>query len=116
MAGLAGVMLIVWHKIDGQEATAGSLIAVSVALFGVTAGSLYQRTFCPRVDLRAAKPRIQTLTNPKARRSTLDLLEPGPGPSAALIATRHAAKQITAVIAKYAIVPSIAEHSIVTAL
>ena len=53
-AGLAGVMLIVWHKIDGQEATAGSLIAVSVALFGVTAGSLYQRTFCSRVDLRAA--------------------------------------------------------------
>ncbi len=31
------------------------------------------------VDLRAAKPRVQTLTNPKARRSTLELLEPGPG-------------------------------------
>ena len=53
-AGLAGVTLIVWHKIDVQEATLGSLIAVSIALFGVTAGSLYQRTFCPRVDLRAA--------------------------------------------------------------
>ena len=53
-AGLAGVTLIVWHKIDVQEATVGSLIAVSVALFGMTAGSLYQRTFCPRVDLRAA--------------------------------------------------------------
>jgi drug/metabolite transporter (DMT)-like permease len=52
--GLAGVTLIVWHKIDVQEATAGSLIAVSIALFGVTAGSLYQRTYCPRVDLRAA--------------------------------------------------------------
>lgn len=53
-AGLAGVTLIVWHKLDVQEATAGALIAVSIALFGVTAGSLYQRTFCPRVDLRAA--------------------------------------------------------------
>ncbi len=52
--GLAGVTLIVWHKIDVQEATLGSLIAVSIALFGVTAGSLYQRAFCPRVDLRAA--------------------------------------------------------------
>lgn len=53
-AGLAGVALIVWHKVDVREATAGSLIAVSIALFGVTAGSLYQRAFCPRVDLRAA--------------------------------------------------------------
>jgi drug/metabolite transporter (DMT)-like permease len=53
-AGLAGVTLIVWHKIDVQEATLGSLIAVTIALFGVTAGSLYQRAFCPRVDLRAA--------------------------------------------------------------
>ena len=51
---LAGVTLIVWHKIDVREATSGSLIAVTVALAGVTAGSLYQRTFCPRVDLRAA--------------------------------------------------------------
>ncbi len=53
-AGLAGVTLIVWHKIDMQEASSGSLIAVCIALFGVTAGSLYQRTYCPRVDLRAA--------------------------------------------------------------
>lgn len=52
--GLAGVALIVWHKIDVREATTGSLIAVSVALFGVTAGALYQRVFCPSVDLRAA--------------------------------------------------------------
>jgi drug/metabolite transporter (DMT)-like permease len=52
--GLAGVALIVWHKIDVREASAGSLIAVSVALVGVTAGALYQRVFCPQVDLRAA--------------------------------------------------------------
>ena len=52
--GLAGVTLIVWHKIDVREATAGALIAVTVSLVGVTAGTLYQRVFCPAVDLRTA--------------------------------------------------------------
>ncbi len=52
--GLAGVTLIVWHKIDIREATLGALIAVTISLAGVTAGTLYQRTFCPAVDLRAA--------------------------------------------------------------
>ena len=52
--GLLGVALVVWHKIDVREATAGSLIAITVSLFGVTAGTLYQRTFCPLVDLRSA--------------------------------------------------------------
>lgn len=54
MVGLAGVALVVWHKVDIREATVGSLIAVSVSLAGVTAGTLYQRTFCPLVDLRSA--------------------------------------------------------------
>lgn len=52
--GLLGVALVVWHKIDVREATVGSLVAVTVALCGVTAGTLYQRAFCPLVDLRAA--------------------------------------------------------------
>ena len=52
--GLAGVALVVWHKIDVREATLGSLIAVLVSLIGVTAATLYQRRYCPRVDLRAA--------------------------------------------------------------
>jgi drug/metabolite transporter (DMT)-like permease len=52
--GLLGVALVVWHKVDVQEAGVGSLVAVSIALAGVTAGTLYQRTFCPLVDLRAA--------------------------------------------------------------
>jgi len=51
---LIGVALVVWHKIDVREATAGSLLAVSISLVGVTAGTLYQRVFCPIVDLRAA--------------------------------------------------------------
>ncbi len=52
--GLAGVTLIVWHKIDVREATLGALIAVTISLAGVTAGTLYQRVYCPVVDLRAA--------------------------------------------------------------
>jgi len=54
IAGLAGVTLIVWHKIDVREASSGSLIAVTISLIGITAGSLYQRAFCADVDLRAA--------------------------------------------------------------
>ena len=52
--GLLGVALVVWHKIDVREATAGSLIAITISLVGVTAGTLYQRAFCPLVDLRSA--------------------------------------------------------------
>lgn len=52
--GLAGVAMIVWHKVDVREATLGSLVAVSVSLAAVTAGTLYQRAYCPLVDLRSA--------------------------------------------------------------
>ena len=52
--GLLGVALVVWHKVDVREATTGSLVAVAISVLGVTAGTLYQRTFCPLVDLRAA--------------------------------------------------------------
>jgi len=54
IVGLGGVLLIVWHKIDVHVATAASLLAVTVGLAGVTAGTLYQRAFCPLVDLRSA--------------------------------------------------------------
>ena len=52
--GLTGVALIVWHKLDVREASAASLVAITVSLVGVTAGTLYQRVFCPLVDLRSA--------------------------------------------------------------
>jgi len=52
--GLAGVALVVWHKVDVHEAMLGSLVAVTVSLAGVTAGTLYQRFYCPLVDLRSA--------------------------------------------------------------
>jgi drug/metabolite transporter (DMT)-like permease len=53
-AGLAGVTLVVWHKIDIREVTAASLFCTVIALGGVTAGTLYQRTFAPAADLKAA--------------------------------------------------------------
>lgn len=52
--GLAGVVLVVWHKIDVREMTIGSLLAVTISLAGITAGTLYQRIFCPLVDLRVS--------------------------------------------------------------
>jgi drug/metabolite transporter (DMT)-like permease len=52
--GLAGVLLIVWHKIDVREMTLGALIALTVSLAGVTAGTLYQRVYCPTVNLYSA--------------------------------------------------------------
>jgi drug/metabolite transporter (DMT)-like permease len=52
--GLAGVVLVVWHKIDIREVTAASLAATLIALTGVTAGTLYQRVFSPNCDLKAA--------------------------------------------------------------
>ncbi|MEK6594241.1 MAG: DMT family transporter [Pseudomonadota bacterium] len=54
MIGLAGVALVVWHKVDIREAPAGSLIAVTISLAAVTVGTLYQRNFCPLIDLRSA--------------------------------------------------------------
>ncbi len=52
--GFSGVLLIVWHKIEVHEMTAVSLLAIVVSLLSITSGTLYQRVFCPRVDLRSS--------------------------------------------------------------
>ncbi|MDB5727301.1 MAG: hypothetical protein JWQ00_506 [Noviherbaspirillum sp.] len=52
--GLAGVMLVVWHKIDVNAVTTASLFAVAISLTSITAGTLYQRTFCKTADLRSS--------------------------------------------------------------
>lgn len=52
--GLAGVALVVWHKIDIREVTLGSLFGTLIALAGVTVAVLYQRKFSPKADLKAA--------------------------------------------------------------
>jgi drug/metabolite transporter (DMT)-like permease len=54
LIGLAGVALVVWHKIDVRAVGAGSVAAVLISLAAITIGTLYQRAFCPTVDLRAA--------------------------------------------------------------
>lgn len=54
LLGLLGVGLVVWHRIDVRAVSAGALIAVCAGLVAITAGTLYQRVFCPTVDLRAA--------------------------------------------------------------
>ena len=49
--GLAGVVLVVAHKVGGGAVIA--LLAPAVlALVGITAGTLYQKRFCPSFDLR----------------------------------------------------------------
>ena len=52
--GLAGVALVVWHKIDIRAIGWASLATVGFSLAAITAGTLYQRVFCPRVDLNGA--------------------------------------------------------------
>ena len=54
VVGLAGVGLVVWHKMDIREVTLGSLLGTLFALAGVTAATLYQRNFSPKADLKAA--------------------------------------------------------------
>ena len=51
MVGLAGVTLLIWHKLDVRDLTLGGLAAVTIALAGVTAGTLYQRAFCRHANL-----------------------------------------------------------------
>jgi drug/metabolite transporter (DMT)-like permease len=52
--GLAGVCLVVWHKVDVRAVSAASLGAVGVSLAAITCGTLYQRVFCPVADLRSS--------------------------------------------------------------
>jgi drug/metabolite transporter (DMT)-like permease len=49
--GLAGVVLVVANKVAGPAAAA-LLVPAVVALAGITAGTLYQKRFCPAFDLR----------------------------------------------------------------
>lgn len=54
VVGLAGVALVVWHKIDVREVTSASLACTVIGVCAVTAATLYQRRFSPRADLKAA--------------------------------------------------------------
>ncbi len=52
--GLIGVMLVVWHKLDAHAIAGPSLLAILFSLTSIVIGSLYQRRFNAKVDLRAA--------------------------------------------------------------
>jgi drug/metabolite transporter (DMT)-like permease len=54
LVGLAGVALVVWHKVDVRAISGAALACVLVSLAAITVGTLYQRAFCPTADLRAA--------------------------------------------------------------
>ena len=56
LVGLAGVALVVWHKVDVRALSPAALGCALFALAAITVGTLYQRAFCPTVDLRAAAP------------------------------------------------------------
>ena len=51
LVGLAGVTLVIWHKLDVRALSVGGLVAVTVGVAGVTAGTLYQRAFCRHANL-----------------------------------------------------------------
>jgi drug/metabolite transporter (DMT)-like permease len=53
--GLGGVVLVVAHKVaasSGGAAVVALLAPALIALAGITAGTLYQKRFCPAFDLR----------------------------------------------------------------
>lgn len=50
--GLVGVILVVAHKVAGAGAVVALLSPAVIALAGITAGTLYQKRFCPAFDLR----------------------------------------------------------------
>ena len=52
--GLAGLTLVVWHKLGGGELTPWKLALVVFALLSITAGTLYQKRFVAPCDVRSA--------------------------------------------------------------
>ena len=52
--GLAGLMLVVWHKLGVGEVTASNLALALLALASITAGTLYQKRWVAPCDVRTA--------------------------------------------------------------
>ena len=52
--GLAWLMLVVWQKLGVGEVRAGTLALAVLALVSITAGTLYQKRFVVRCDVRTA--------------------------------------------------------------
>lgn len=52
--GFAGVLLVVWSKLNFDKQHLAGLVTTIMALCGMTVGTLYQKRFCARVDLCTA--------------------------------------------------------------
>lgn len=54
LLGLAGLTLVVWHRLGLGEASLASLSWAGMALLSITAGTLYQKRFVRPCDVRSA--------------------------------------------------------------
>ncbi len=52
--GFAGLALVVWQKLGIGEISSANVMAATIALFSITAGTLYQKRFLKPCDVRAA--------------------------------------------------------------
>ncbi len=52
--GILGTVLVVWTKLAFDPRQLAGLATVVLALFGITAGTLYQKRFCHGIDLVSA--------------------------------------------------------------
>jgi drug/metabolite transporter (DMT)-like permease len=52
LLGLSGVALVVYAKINLVGLSATAILLCVFALFSITAGTMYQRRWCPKFDLR----------------------------------------------------------------
>ncbi len=52
--GLAGLLLVVWQKLGYGEVDRQNLLFAIIALFSITAGTLYQKRFVAPCDVRTA--------------------------------------------------------------
>jgi len=75
LMGLAGLLLVVWHKLGLGEVTPFNLALSLLALLSITAGTLYQKRFVQPCDVRTANS-VQLLAA-LAVSLPLALLEPG---------------------------------------
>ncbi len=50
--GLGGITCVVWQKLAIAEGTGLGMALATLAMFGLTAGAIYQKRFCAAMDLR----------------------------------------------------------------
>ncbi|MDB5898886.1 MAG: putative transporter [Ramlibacter sp.] len=72
--GLAGLVLVVWQKLGYGEVHGQNLLYAVIALFSITAGTLYQKRFVTPCDVRTAN--LVQLAAAFAVTLPLALLEP----------------------------------------